>query len=307
MNNSISFFLPSPELRGSIQNYYIAEFANQDDNETFEQRLLSNGCVEMFIGYQNTRSTCYNSKGDIFNIDSGIVGAHNLENTIKGLSKEPGAKELKFVSINFKQNGFYDIFKIPGSETHNGFLNGNQVLGNDIRFLQEQLGNAKNNLDRIIYIEQYLIGKLYKNINDKYNFKGGLDIASFINDKKGNMRLNDLTNEFRASERTLQRSFKSAMGYSIKEYCKIIRFYNLLDNITYKNDVNWADLVSQCGYYDQPHLINEFHAATGFSPFVFSRNINKNIFRLYNHLAILKSDELFPAMVNGTKSSIEAS
>jgi AraC-like DNA-binding protein len=307
MNNTISFFLPSAELRGYIQNYYIAEFDSPSDNQPFEQRHISNGCVEMFIGYQNTRSTCFSSNGDVFQIDSGIVGAHNLENTVKGLSKEPGAKELKFVSINFKQNGFYDIFKIPGSETHNGFFNSSLIFGNDIRILQEQLGNAKNNLDRIIYIEQYLIGKLSKNINNKYNFKGGLKIASFINDKKGNVRLKELTNEFRASERTLQRSFKSAMGYSIKEYCKILRFYNLLDCITYRNDVNWNNLVFQCGYYDQPHLINEFHAATGFSPFVFSRNINKNIFRLYNHLAILKSDDMYPAMVDGTKSSIEAS
>jgi len=58
----------------------------------------------MFIGNQNTRSTCYNSNSDVFHIDSGKVGAHNLENSAQGLLKEPGAKELKFVSINFKQN-----------------------------------------------------------------------------------------------------------------------------------------------------------------------------------------------------------
>jgi AraC-like DNA-binding protein len=307
MNNFISFFLPSPKLQEFIQNYYVAELYNNAASETFEQRHISNGCVEMFIGYQDTRSTCYNSKGEPFLSDIGIVGAHNLENPVKGLALEPGANELKFISVNFKQNGFYNIFKIPGSETYNGLLNGKHILGNEILILQEKLGNVKTNSERITLLETYLLKKLINNIDKQFNLRCGFNIASYINCKMGNVRLKELMVEFKTSDRTLQRAFKTATGYPIKEYCRILRFYNLLEKITSHNDVIWSDMVSQCGYYDQPHLINEFKGATGLSPAIYFKKLNNNIFRLYSHLVILKSVEFYDTMIEGCESFLKVS
>jgi AraC-like DNA-binding protein len=304
MNNSISFFLPSVKLRGFIQNYYICEFYSNPDSKTFEQTHIPNGSVEMFIGYQDTRSTCFNRNGDLFITDTGIVGAHNLGNAIKGLALEPGGKELKFISVNFTQNGFYNIFKIPGPETYNGLFNGKLILGNEILILQEKLSLVKTNLERITLLESYLLKKLIENIDKQFNLYLGFNIASYISCKMGNVRLKELMAEFRTSDRTLQRAFKASTGYPIKEYCKILRFYNLLEKISSQNDIIWADMVSQCGYYDQPHLINEFRSATGLSPTVYSRNMNNNIFRLYNHLVILKSVELYDTMIEGSRSSL---
>jgi AraC-like DNA-binding protein len=308
MSNTISFYPPSISLRNHVQNYYIAELKVIPDIEEFEQRHLANGCVEMFIGYENTCSTYQNHLGEEFLTDSGIVGAHNLEMIIRGLVMVPVSSNLKFVSINFSQSGFYDIFKIPASEVHNAFFNTNQVIGSDTKILQEQLSIAEDNYERIKYIERYLLQIKERNFRKEYNLNAGLNIAAYINNKKGSVRLDDLKKEFKVSERTLQRDFKSANGYSIKEFCRIIRFLNLMEHISYLKRMNWADMVSQFGYYDQSHMINEFRSATGISPSVYARGYNTNVFRLYNHLVILKSGsehgEVFDAMVKGNASSV---
>jgi len=222
------------------------------------------------------------------------------------LAFEPGNEKLKFVSINFRQHGFLKIFNVPGSVTHNNIFDSTAVLGNDILVLQEQLGNAHNNNERIEYIEKFLISNYIRNSAKIDSASSGFRIASFINDKKGNIKLTDLMSEFRVSERTLQRRFKADIGYHIKEYSKIIRFYNLLDCISGKKSIVWSDMVSGCGYYDQPHMINEFRNATGLSPEVYRKNINTNIFRLYNHLVIVDSMKLKETMSDGSKSSKDA-
>lgn len=305
MNNSISFFLPSPQLRDFIHNYYIAEFDCVPDRNNFEQRHLSNGCTEMFIGYQNTRSTCFDSDGKAFFIESGVVGAHNLSGPVKGLVQETGAKAFKFVSVNFRQNGFYNIFRIPGSETYNGFFDGSSIIGNDIEKIRRKLSDSKTNAERCTHIENFLIEQYKKNSDKAFTLCGGMNITAYIINKNGNVRVRDLMTEFNVSERTLERNFKAATGYPVKEFCKIVRFNKLLELVTFSHDVNWADMVSRFGYYDQSHLINEFRNATGIVPSVYCRNINTKIFRFFNHLAIPDTKEFTEAMMDSSANSSE--
>lgn len=308
MSNTISFYPPSISLRNHVQNYYVAELNGPPDTEELEQRHLANGCVEMFIGYENTSSTCHNHLGEEFLTDSGIVGAHNLEMSVRGLAMGPGNTTLKFVSVNFSQSGFYDIFKIPAYEIHNVFFNTNQVIGSDTKILQEQLSIAKNNIERIRHIEKYLLQIKARNVRKVYNLNPGLNIAEYIRNKKGNVRLVDLRKEFKVSERTLQRDFKLANGYPIKEFCKITRFLNLIEHISHLRCIDWSDMVSHFGYYDQSHMINEFRSATGISPAVYARGYNSSVFRLYNHLVILKpgleNGEVYDTMIKGSASSV---
>jgi len=306
LDNSILFFLPSGSLNMLIQNYYIAEFKSIPEKELFEQKHLSNGCIEMFIGIQNTVSDCLSNKGEIIITDSSIVGAHDLENSIKVNMKDAGSGFMKFVSVNFRQNGFYSIFKIPESDIHNSIVDSSLVLGNEIKMLQEKLSEARTNFECIKYLEGFLIAKLTSNSTRCSQIRAINDIISFLNSRKGNIKLYDLEDEFGLSERTLQRKFKEETGFRIKEYCKILRFTNLLDKAARQQDIIWADMVSEFGYYDQSHLINEFSNTTGLSPAVFSRKINKSVFKLYNHLVILRSDEEYKTMFRGLESYADA-
>jgi len=116
--------------------------------------------------------------------------------------------------------------------------------------------------------------------------------------------MHQLVIETKISERKLQRDFKTALGLSPKEYCKIVRFKNLLNDVNNQKKVNWLDLVCKFGYYDQAHLINEFKSATGISPDVFLKHRNKSIFNIYNHLVI--KPEFFdfvPELIASTEAS----
>lgn len=292
MGNYIRFFQPSEMLRDYVQCYYLAEFSGEPDTQVFEQKHISNGCVEIFISYHNTSGTCFHNSS-LTDTNSAIVGAHPLYNTIKGVVLGSRHSMLKFVSVNFKPKGFYEIFKIPSSEIFNGFIESFDLLGNGFSHMKEMIDNAKDNATRIEYVDQYLCQNLLQNRNITSNIQNGLCIAEYIGSCRGNVRISNLISEFGVSERTLERNVTKALGYSIKEYCKVIRFLYLFDYINRSGEVDWSDMVATFGYYDQSHLINEFRNATGIAPSTFMKVKNKFVFKLNSHMVILKPNVVY--------------
>jgi AraC-like DNA-binding protein len=65
------------------------------------------------------------------------------------------------------------------------------------------------------------------------------------------------------SERQLRRRFSVAVGLRPKAYARVIRLHAAL---RLAGTVAWADIAHRCGFYDQPHMIAEFRAATGRPP-----------------------------------------
>lgn len=108
---------------------------------------------------------------------------------------------------------------------------------------------------------------LAKNINQKKNSPPFQQAIKSINESKGIVSISDIAKSVHVSDRQLQRLFKTRIGISPKDYCKIVRVNNYLDFILNKNNpVNWMQLVVEYNYHDQPHLINEVKSIAKLSP-----------------------------------------
>jgi AraC-like DNA-binding protein len=79
-------------------------------------------------------------------------------------------------------------------------------------------------------------------------------------------RIDDLAAAAGLSERQLRRRFSVAVGLRPKAYARVVRLHAALGLAAASTKPAWADIAQQCGFYDQPHLIAEFRAATGQSP-----------------------------------------
>jgi transcriptional regulator GlxA family with amidase domain len=79
-------------------------------------------------------------------------------------------------------------------------------------------------------------------------------------------RVDELAAAVGLSERQLRRRFSVAVGLRPKAYGRVVRLHAALSLAGSSARPRWADIAQQCGFYDQPHLIAEFRAATGRSP-----------------------------------------
>lgn len=72
--------------------------------------------------------------------------------------------------------------------------------------------------------------------------------------------------ELGVSERHLRRVLHEALGLSPKTYTRLKRFASAVRAAQSDDDANWSAIAADAGYYDQAHLIADFHAIAGNTP-----------------------------------------
>jgi AraC-like DNA-binding protein len=74
-----------------------------------------------------------------------------------------------------------------------------------------------------------------------------------------------------ATVRTLERKFKQAAGYTVKDVSGLMRFERVRNHLWTYPDANLAGLAQELGYVDQAHLSREFKRYSGTTPAAFAR------------------------------------
>jgi transcriptional regulator GlxA family with amidase domain len=75
------------------------------------------------------------------------------------------------------------------------------------------------------------------------------------------------------SERHLRRVFLETAGVSPKTFARLMRFSRATDLARGDHRAGWAGIAAAAGYYDQAHLIEDFHAFAGATPEAFRREL----------------------------------
>lgn len=131
--------------------------------------------------------------------------------------------------------------------------------------LAEQLYDIPNGLDAIKKAEAYLM-RYYNPIKVPFSVKDMSPVVDYIFRQKGMVQVQRLEEKFRISRRWLEKQFSEQIGFSPKEYARIVRFKFILAQLAKTPSVCWGTLIEDFGYYDQSHLIRDFHSYTGLSP-----------------------------------------
>ena len=80
--------------------------------------------------------------------------------------------------------------------------------------------------------------------------------------------ISEMGNSLYCSQRTIERAFRRVTGLTLKQYESMTRLETLLTYLYQKqNDpLNWADIATQFGFSDQPHLIRYLKDTIGATP-----------------------------------------
>jgi AraC-like DNA-binding protein len=119
--------------------------------------------------------------------------------------------------------------------------------------------------------ENYLL----ENTNIKSYKKDNIDeFYEKIMLSKGDTRISSLLNSLNMNPRSFRRHFIRRVGISAKGLLRIVRVNYIWDNFRNNNNLNFYDVVYDCNFFDQAHLINDFKKIVGESPKrFFSRNL----------------------------------
>ncbi|MGN6530829.1 MAG: helix-turn-helix domain-containing protein [Ginsengibacter sp.] len=203
-----------------------------------------------------------------------VCGKNNL---IAGPSTGPGGMvsfngRFHTFIIAFKANGISRLFRLPVHQFSDEIFTFEDLLGNQVARLEEQLLYALNIQQMACITDTFLGSFLHK---DKQNNVFTDNIMAISDSMNSELALFDIKHYAYAtnmSVRNFQRRFKEQVGIPPKLYIKILRFNQVLKQKIMHPGQTWTSIAYECGYFDQMHLMKDFKAFTGFTPGYFFKD-----------------------------------
>ena len=184
---------------------------------------------------------------------------------LKPVHLDLGQKNHRII-VSFKPCGFYRMLGIPLKEIVDRDFDASLVLGKEITQIVEQLINTQNNAERNIIIQKYLLAKL--------NFlKPFLPIDDAMKDlvsRFGHLPMELLASKSCVSTRQLERQSLDRVGLTPKYFAKLVRFSEAYKFKERNPHSTWTEISHRFGYFDQMHLIHDFHHFTNHNPSTFT-------------------------------------
>ncbi len=176
----------------------------------------------------------------------------------------------RMIGVRFRPCALSAYMKIPIYEFNNCRVNTNLFLSLFADFDSERLAEIEGEIERLNYIERYLLnmlGRLY-DVDKRFAY-----VAEYIRMTKGMVPVNELLDKVCLSQRQFERQFKYLTGMTPKIFSAVTRFSSSEKYIRLHPDKSLFTIALDCGYYDHSHLIREFKRFGGTLPQTLMSNL----------------------------------
>lgn len=245
-------YLPSAILSPYVSAYLIIE-----SKDGMENRVMPDTAVVMSFRFGGKVMTGDGGEAT----DLPVTALAGLRRTSRLLHYAPGTGN---VLVKFREGGATAFFKTPLHELFDTHESLDQLVQrHKIREVEERLYEAKNNLQRIAIVEQFLIAALSSRQPD-------LLIRNAVQQIKtaaGHVKIKSLAADLYISQDAFEKRFRRSVGTTPKQFSAIVRLRHLLDHFPEADSLTEA--AYDAGYYDQAHFIKDFRAFTGQTPQAF--------------------------------------
>jgi AraC-like DNA-binding protein len=196
-------------------------------------------------------------------------------------------EEASILGVHFKPGGAAALLGVPAGELANAHVDLDAVWGPSAAELRERLCAARAPAERFHLLENALMARLA----DPPRRHGAVRCAlGLLTHSHGRARVRDVAHAVDLSQRRLIAAFTNEVGLTPKLFGRVQRFQRALA-LARDNALDWAELATGCGYFDQSHLIRDFVAFAGMSPADYRRRQSRldraGLHRKRNHLPLL--------------------
>lgn len=239
--------LPSPDLRGLIERYWIIRW----DLETpHEQETIPYPCVNLVMERNNSR---------VWGVISG-----KFTRRLEGYGGVFGVK--------FRPGAFYPFLRAPISRLTNKSMAFCDVFGEKPDALEQAVFAAQSEDEQIAVMEDFLCRRLPEPDDNIELINQIIDCV--VADRRIT-RVDQLAAIFERTPRSLQRLFSQYVGVSPKWVIKRYRLHEAAEQLASGMGVDWPQMAQELGYFDQAHFIKDFKSIIGVTPAEYARGAAK--------------------------------
>lgn len=191
-------------------------------------------------------------------------------------------KNHKAVRVGFHPGGLYRLMGISMAEMLDDHYDAEDVFGQDMHEVNEQLQEAPD-FDAIkSVVEQFLLRKVTA-LKRALPFDRAMLELMRLN---GNVSIEKVASLACLSLRQFERVSTDRIGIPPKLFARLIRFskaYRLREKFPL---LSWSAIAHECGYFDQMHFIRDFKQFAGVAPGILEKELDKTPIRLQASLRL---------------------
>jgi AraC-like DNA-binding protein len=170
------------------------------------------------------------------------------------------------VQIDFSPVGAHLLWRVPMHALAGRVVDLDALFGRAGLLLWEALAGAGGWEERFALLDDFLLERLDDALSPVPSVTRAL---GRLRATGGTLRVDALAAEIGCSRRHLAAGFREQVGVSPKLLGRILRFQRAVALVG--DGPGWAEIAARCGYYDQAHMVRDFHQFAGASPGEFAR------------------------------------
>ncbi len=224
-----------------------------------KERLMPDGSVELVINLAEDCIRNYDSRDpEKFETIPGCV--------VSGPRSEffviDTAGEAAVAGVHFKPGGAFPFFRVPPAEMADQSIALENLWGPASGSLRERVLGAKTPADRLRTLEQCLLEQLARPLERHPAVNFALQrLAATCPPGIG-----WIVNQVGYSQRHFIELFSDEVGLTPKLFSRVRRFQQVIRAAHGRDEVDWAQMALDCGYYDQAHFVHDFQSFAGITP-----------------------------------------
>ena len=255
VNLSVSRRLPFPELAGSVAYYWTVSWDLRGREPHLQETLPH---PNVYMVFENDKL-----------VVSGVATG-KFTRLLEGRDRTFGVK--------FKPGGFRPFLQAPVSSLTNRIVAANSIFGEDADALEARLVAAGKEEETV---EEEMVEAANSFFQSQVpqpdeSIQLAEQLVERILQQPEIKKVEDLADRSGISKRSLQRIFSEYVGASPKWVIRRYRLHELVERLNSGEELNWADVALELGYFDQAHLINDFRSIVGRSPTGYQELVAKN-------------------------------
>ena len=237
---------PSPSLQPYVVSYWHMASRTRLP-APLDHRILPDGCVDIVFDLAASSPA-----------QAAVVAGI----TARPFSVPLGGK-VDYLGVCLRPGAFSRLFGVAGSELTDRIVPLAEFASVFAPSSVEAVCSCGNTGERVGLLEGVLLRQL---ANDRREDRRLTAALAAVVQAAGAVSVEDLARRVYTSPRNLTRLFDRCVGLAPKVFCRIVRFQKVVRKLKDRSFHNQLSLALGAGYYDQAHLIHEFHTLAGLSP-----------------------------------------
>ena len=241
------------------------------------ERVLPNGCMQLIVNLAHERIADLRPLAEALQRGEALPAAGEplAASVLVGMQTRfmlIGSDELdEVMGVVFEPGGLRRFVQERSDLFRDRDTALTDVLGGAAGKLRERLLEAEGWAAKLDCMESFLCARLERGMGKGTEAESAEAAlvrfaAERIRQRPSVARVAGLTREVGYSARRFTEVFRREVGLTPKVYTRVCRFQQAVQQLHRGAELPWAELAVECGYYDQAHFANEFHAFSGVSP-----------------------------------------